>query len=114
MAPTNLRQRFVKLIDRERRRAEAGQPAEIVAKMNSLIDKEIIESLYAASRTGVRISLNIRGICALRPGVPGVSDRIDVISVVDRFLAHSRICYFLNGGHGQVALAGAAMMTRSR
>jgi len=113
MAPTNLRQRFVKLIDRERRRAEAGQPAEIMAKMNSLIDKEIIESLYAASRAGVRICLNIRGICALRPGVPGVSDRIDVISVVDRFLEHSRIYYFLNGGDDQVFLASADMMTRN-
>ena len=75
MAPTGLRQRFLKLIDRERRRAEAGQPAEIVAKMNSLIDEEIIEALYAASQAGVKIRLNVRGICALRPGVPGVSDR---------------------------------------
>jgi len=113
MAPTNLRQRFLKLIDRERRRAEAGQPAEIVAKMNSLIDKEIIESLYAASRAGVQIALNIRGICALRPGVAGVSERIDVISVVDRFLEHSRIYYFLNAGDDQIYLASADMMTRN-
>jgi len=113
MAPTNLRQRFLKLIDRERRRAEAGQPAEIVAKMNSLIDKEIIESLYAASRAGVQIALNIRGICALRPGAAGVSERIDVISVVDRFLEHSRIYYFLNAGDDQIYLASADMMTRN-
>ena len=90
MAPTHLRPRFLKLIERERRRAEAGQPAEIVAKMNSLIDEEIIGALYAASQAGVVIKLNVRGICALRPGVPGVSETIEVISVVDRFLEHSR------------------------
>src|SRR5262249_47080224 len=78
MAPTGLRQRMLRLIDRERRRAEAGQPAEITAKMNSLIDDEIIEALYKASRAGVRIRLNVRGICALRPGVPGASDNIEV------------------------------------
>jgi polyphosphate kinase len=76
----------VKLIDEERRRAEAGQAAEIVAKMNSLIDEEIVRALYAASQSGVRIRLNVRGICALRPAVPGVSDNIEVISIVDRFL----------------------------
>ena len=75
MAPTHLRPRFAKLIDRERRRAEAGQPAEIVAKMNSLVDEAIIRALYAASQAGVRITLNVRGMCALRPGVAGVSDR---------------------------------------
>ena len=85
LAPTTLRERFLKLIQRERRRAAAGQPAEIVAKMNSLIDEEIIEALYAASAAGVRIALNVRGICALRPGVPDLSANIEVISVVDRF-----------------------------
>jgi polyphosphate kinase len=84
-----------------------------MAKMNSLSDKEIIESLYAASRAGVRIKLNIRGICALRPGVPGVSETIEVISVVDRFLEHSRIYSFLNAGDEQVYLASADMMTRN-
>ena len=102
MAPTDLRERFLKLIDRERRRAEAGQPAEIVAKMNSLVDEEIIEALYAASAAGVRIRLNVRGICALRPGVPGLSENIEVVSIVDRFLEHSRIYYFLNGGDEEV------------
>src|SRR4029453_6162879 len=91
MAPTHLRPRFVKLIERERRRAqgahpggsaEGGQPAEIVAKMNSLIDEEIIAALYAASQAGVVVKLNVRGICALRPGVPDVSDTIEVISIV--------------------------------
>ena len=113
MAPTELRRRFVRLIERERRRAESGQPAEIVAKMNSLIDQEIIEALYGASRAGVAIRLNVRGICALRPGVPDVSANIDVISIVDRFLEHSRIYYFLNGGNEQVFLSSADWMTRN-
>jgi polyphosphate kinase len=113
MAPTGLRQRLLRLINRERRRAEAGQPAEIMAKMNSLIDDEIIEALYAASRAGVRIRLNVRGICALRPGVPHVSANIEVVSVVDRFLEHSRICSFLDGGEEEVYLASADWMTRN-
>ena len=113
MAPTGLRQRFLKLIDRERRRAVAGQPAEIIAKMNSLIDPEIIARLYEASQAGVRIRLNVRGVCALRPGVPGVSDNIDVVSVIDRFLEHSRIYYFLNGGDEDVYLASADWMSRN-
>ena len=81
--------------------------------MNSLIDEEIIQALYAASRAGVRIRLNVRGICALRPGVPGVSDDIEVVSVVDRFLEHSRVYYFLNGGEREVYLASADWMTRN-
>jgi len=113
MAPTALRQRFLKLIDRERRRAEARQPAEITAKMNSLTDGEIIMALYAASRAGVRVRLNVRGICALRPGVPGTSENIEVVSVVDRFLEHSRIYSFLNGGDEEVYLASADWMTRN-
>ncbi len=113
MAPTGLRQRFIKLIEREQRRAEAGQPAEIVAKMNSLIDDEIIEALYKASRAGVRIRLNVRGICALRPGVRGSSERIEVVSIVDRFLEHSRIYYFSNGGDDEVYLSSADWMTRN-
>jgi polyphosphate kinase len=113
MAPTHLRPRFVKLIERERRRAEAGLPAEIVAKMNSLIDEEIIAALYAASQAGVVIRLNVRGICALRPGVPGVSDTIEVISIVDRFLEHSRVYYFQNGGDDQVYLSSADWMSRN-
>jgi polyphosphate kinase len=113
MAPMALRERFVKLIAREQRRAEAGQPAEIVAKMNSLIDEEMIEHLYAAARAGVRILLNVRGICALRPGLPGISDNIEVVSIVDRFLEHARIYYFLNGGEHDVYLASADWMTRN-
>ncbi|HXI29277.1 MAG TPA: polyphosphate kinase 1 [Vicinamibacterales bacterium] len=113
MAPTGLRRRFLKLIDRERRRAESGQPAEIVAKMNALIDQEIIDALYAASQAGVNVRLNVRGICALRPEVPGLSDNIQVISIVDRFLEHSRIYYFLNSGDEDVFLASADWMTRN-
>ena len=113
MAPTDLRGRFMKLIERERRRAEAGQPAEIVAKMNSLIDEELIRALYRASEAGVRVRLNVRGICALRPGVEGLSRHIEVVSIVDRFLEHSRIYYFLSGGDEQVFLSSADWMTRN-
>jgi len=113
MAPTDLRRRFLRMIERERRRAEAGQPAEIVAKMNSLIDEELIRSLYRASESGVQIRLNVRGICALRPGVKGVSSSIEVVSIVDRFLEHARAYYFLNGGDEQVYLSSADWMTRN-
>jgi polyphosphate kinase len=113
MAPTGLRGRFLKLIDRERRRAEAGQPAEIVAKVNSLVDVEIIEALYAASRAGVKIRLNVRGVCTLRPGVPGTSENIEVVSIVDRFLEHSRVYLFHNGGDEDVYLASADWMPRN-
>jgi polyphosphate kinase len=113
MAPTALRRRLLKLIERERSRAESGQPAEIVAKMNSLIDAEIIDALYAASQAGVTIRLNVRGICALRPGVPNISANIEVVSIVDRYLEHARICCFLNGGEEEVYLASADWMTRN-
>ena len=113
MAPTGLRARLLKLIHRERRRAEAGQPAEIVAKMNSLLDAEIIDALYSASAAGVRIRLNVRGICTLIPGAAGVSENIEVVSIVDRFLEHSRVYYFLNGGDEEVYLASADWMTRN-
>jgi polyphosphate kinase len=113
MAPTGLRDRFLRLINRERRRAEAGLPAEIMAKMNSLIDEEIIQALYAASRAGVVVRLNVRGICALRPGVRGHSETIEVVSVVDRFLEHARIYWFLNGGEEEIYLASADWMTRN-
>jgi polyphosphate kinase len=113
MAPTSLRQGLLRLINRERRRAEGGQPAEIMAKMNSLIDEDIIEALYAASAAGVRIRLNVRGICALRPGLPDVSADIEVVSIVDRFLEHARVFYFLNGGDEDVYLSSADWMTRN-
>ena len=113
MAPTGLRERFLALIERERRRAEAGQAAEIRAKMNALVDEEIIQALYAASSAGVKIHLNVRGICCLRPGVKGASENIDVVSVVDRFLEHARIFYFRNGGDEELYLASADWMPRN-
>ena len=113
MAPTGLRDRLLKLIARERRRAEAGQPAEIIAKMNSLLDVEIIDALYAASGAGVRIRLNVRGVCTLIPGAASLSENIEVVSIVDRFLEHSRIYYFLNGGDEEVYLSSADWMTRN-
>jgi polyphosphate kinase len=113
MAPTQLRGRVIKLIERETRRAEAGQPAEIRAKMNSLVDVRTIRALYSASQAGVRIRLNVRGICTLRPGVPGVSENIEVVSIVGRFLEHSRIFHFANAGDDEVYLSSADWMTRN-
>jgi polyphosphate kinase len=113
MAPTQLRERILKLIERERRRAEEGQAGEIRAKMNSLVDEEIIRALYQASQAGVRILLNVRGICCLRPGVKGVSETIEVVSIVDRFLEHARILHFRNGGDEEVYLSSADWMPRN-
>jgi polyphosphate kinase len=113
MAPTMLRDRFLRLIERERRRAEAGQAAEIRAKMNSLVDEDVIRALYEASRAGVKIRLNVRGICCLRPGVKGVSEGIEVVSIVDRFLEHARVYYFRNGGDEEIYLASADWMPRN-
>jgi len=113
MAPTQLRERIVRLIGRERQRAEAGQAAEIRAKLNSLVDEDIIRALYDAAKAGVRIRLAVRGVCCLRPGLKGVSDGIEVVSLVDRFLEHSRIYYFRNGGDEEVYLASADWMPRN-
>jgi polyphosphate kinase len=113
MAPTNLRERFLRLIERERRRAEEGQAAEIRAKLNSLVDEDIIRALYDASRAGARIRLNVRGICCLRPGIKGVSETIEVISIVDRYLEHARVYHFRNGGDEEVYLSSADWMPRN-
>jgi polyphosphate kinase len=113
MAPTMLRDRILKLIEREQRRALEGQAAEIRAKMNSLVDEEIIRALYEASKAGVRIRLNVRGTCCLRPGVKGVSDTIEVVSIVDRFLEHSRVFHLRNGGDEEVYLSSADWMPRN-
>jgi polyphosphate kinase len=113
MAPTQLRERFLRLIAREQQRAQSGQPAEIRAKMNSLVDEEIIRALYEAAQAGVKICLAVRGICCLRPGLKGVSDNVEVVSVVDRFLEHSRIFHFRNGGDEEVYLASADWMPRN-
>jgi polyphosphate kinase len=113
VAPTNLANRLEALIERERAHAEAGNPARIIAKLNSLVDAHIISVLYRASQAGVRIDLIIRGTCCLRPGVPGVSDNIRVISIVDKYLEHSRITYFQNGDEPEIFLASADWMPRN-
>jgi polyphosphate kinase len=113
MAPGGLRERFLKLIERERQRAAAGQPAEIRAKMNSLVDEDIIRALYEASRAGVVIRLNVRGVCCLRPSVKGLSETIEVVSIVDRFLEHARVFQFKNGGDEEVYLSSADWMPRN-
>jgi polyphosphate kinase len=113
VAPGGMRERVVDLIDRERRHAEAGRPGRIVVKMNSLVEPSTIDALYRASQAGVKIDLVIRGICCLRPGIPGISERIRVASIVDKFLEHSRIFYFENGGKPDVFLASADWMPRN-
>ena len=113
VAPLNLGKNCVSLIDREAAHAKAGRPALIVAKVNSLLDKNIIKALYRASQAGVHIELIVRGACALRPGVRGVSSRIHVRSVVGRFLEHSRIFVFANGGETEVYLGSADWMPRN-
>jgi polyphosphate kinase len=113
VAPLGLREKLIQLIDQEIQGAENGRPAYIIAKMNSLLDREIIIKLYEASTKGVRIDLIIRGICVLRPGLPGVSENITVRSVVGRFLEHSRIFYFANGGDYSIFLSSADWMPRN-
>ncbi|HEU4830505.1 MAG TPA: polyphosphate kinase 1 [Gemmatimonadales bacterium] len=113
VAPRGMRQRFLELIQREIEHARAGRDARILAKMNSLVDPDIIAALYSASRAGVEIDLVVRGICCLRPGLPGVSDRIRVISVVGRFLEHSRAFCFANGGALEVYFGSADWMPRN-
>ena len=113
LAPTSLRERVVELIERERRHAEEGKPARIVVKMNALVEHSVIDSLYEASQEGVEIDLIIRGSCCLRPGLPGVSENIRVISIVDRYLEHSRIFYFENAGDSEIFLGSADWMPRN-
>jgi polyphosphate kinase len=113
VAPGDLREQVLELIERERRHAEAGRLGRIVVKMNALVEPSVIDALYGASQAGVTIDLVIRGICCLRPGVPGVSDRVRVTSIVDKFLEHSRIFYFENGGEPDVFLASADWMPRN-
>src|SRR5213082_1631571 len=113
VAPFDLHKRLISLIDRERDHALAGKPARIIAKLNALVDQQIIEKLYEASCADVTIDLIVRGICCLRPKVPGLSDNIRVFSIVVRFLEHSRIFYFENAGQREVFLASADWMPRN-
>jgi polyphosphate kinase len=113
VAPTNLRQTFFKLIEREELNAKEGKPCGITAKMNALVDTQIIQALYRASRAGAPVRLIVRGICCLRPGVKGVSENITVCSVVGRFLEHSRIYWFENAGSPVCLLSSADLMPRN-
>ena len=113
VAPANMRERFIELIQRESAHAAAGRGGRIVAKMNALVDAETIAALYAASESGVEIDLIVRGICCLRPGLPGVSSRIRVISIVGRFLEHSRVWEFGNAGDVEVYIGSADWMPRN-
>jgi polyphosphate kinase len=113
VAPLDLAEKLIALIEREADHARQGRPARIIAKMNALLDKKVILALYAASQAGVEIDLLVRGICALRPGVRGVSDRIKVRSIVGRFLEHSRIYYFGNNGEEEVYIGSADWMPRN-
>jgi polyphosphate kinase len=113
MAPANLRKRTVELIDREAVHAKAGRGGRIIAKMNALVDPEVIAALYRASQAGVEIDLIVRGICCLLPGLRGVSDHIRVISIIGRFLEHSRVSYFANGGNPEYYIGSADWMPRN-
>ncbi|MEX1185479.1 MAG: polyphosphate kinase 1 [Gemmatimonadaceae bacterium] len=113
VSPANMRARFLEMIDREVKFARAGKPARIIAKMNALVDEEIIAALYGASEAGVEIDLIVRGICCLRPGLPGVSERIRVLSIVGRFLEHSRIWYWENGGEPEYYFGSPDWMPRN-
>ncbi len=113
VAPVNMRDRFAALIERETAHAQAGRPARIIAKMNSLVDPDFIRRLYRASQAGVQVDLIVRGICCLRPGVPNLSETIRVMSVIGRFLEHSRIFYFANNGEEEVLIGSADWMPRN-
>ena len=112
-SPFTLHDRMLELIDEEAQRAAQGRPARIIAKMNALIEAKIIRALYRASQAGVEIDLIVRGACALRPGIPGVSDNIRVRSIVGRFLEHTRVFYFENDGDPRLFCASADWMNRN-
>lgn len=112
-APLNLRNKLLTLIEGETQRKKQGQRASITAKLNALIDPKLIEALYRASQAGVTIRLNVRGVCCLRPGVPGLSENITVTSIVDRFLEHARVLYFHHGGDELVFISSADWMPRN-
>lgn len=113
VAPLTLAESFIRLIHREMEHAAAGRPARIIAKMNSLLEQSIVEALYAAAHAGVEIDLIVRGICSIRPGVKNLSERIRVRSIIGRFLEHSRLYYFLNGGDEEFYCGSADWMPRN-
>jgi len=113
LSPDSLREGLIERIRREADHARAGRPAQIIAKMNGLVDRRLIEELYEASGAGVRIDLIVRGICCLRPEVPGLSDNIRVISIIDRYLEHARVFFFENAGEVEYLLASADWMPRN-
>jgi polyphosphate kinase len=113
VAPVTLRSELTRLIEREIERQQAGETGHIIFKTNSLVDKQMIELLYRASQAGVKIDLLVRGMCCIRPGVPGLSETIRVTSILGRFLEHSRIYYFRNGGQEEVYLGSADLRTRN-
>ena len=112
-SPFSLHQELMTKIEREVEHARAGRPARIIAKMNALVENQIIQALYAASQAGVKIDLIVRGICCLRPGLPGVSENIRVRSIIGRFLEHTRVFWFLNDGREEAWLASADWMDRN-
>ncbi len=113
IAPTGLQRKFIDLIEREIQVSTPDRPGLIMAKVNSLEDPEICQALYRASQAGVKVLLNVRGICVLRPGVEGVSENIEVHSIIDRYLEHARVFYFRNGGHEEVYMSSADWMRRN-
>jgi len=113
VAPLTMAESFLGLIRRETEHAQAGRPAHIVAKMNALLEPSVIEALYQASQAGVEVDLIVRGLCILRPGVKGLSERIRVRSIVGRFLEHSRVFHFANGGNDETYLGSADWMPRN-
>jgi polyphosphate kinase len=113
VAPINLRQKMEQLISREVENQLRGEQGHLIFKVNAIVDKKIIQLLYQASCAGVKIDLLVRGICCLRPGLPGISENIQVTSIVGRFLEHSRIYYFRNGGNQEIYLGSADLMPRN-
>ena len=113
VAPVNMRTRILEMIDREADHARQGRPARLILKTNTLSDEPVIKALYAASHAGVKIDLIVRGVCCIVPGIPGLSENIRVLSLVGRFLEHSRIYYFHNGGSFQIYLGSADLMRRN-
>ena len=113
VSPFNVRRKFENLIDREIRNAKAGKPAYIIIKLNNLVDEDMIERLYKASQAGVKVQIIIRGICSLVPGVQGMSENIEVISILDRYLEHARVLVFANGGNEIMYISSADWMGRN-